>query len=210
MIQKKNTFFISLDGPDGGGKTTQAQLIAGYLKAKMLKSIVTREPGGSSIAEQIRSIILNPEHKAMSPTTELLLYEASRAQVVSEVIKPNIDAGISVVCDRFIDSTYAYQGFARNNQLEVIDYLNNLATDGLLPDITFILDVDPVVGIQRQAAGRSLDRLESEEEWFHVKVRQGYLDAAKRWPERIKVINASRNMDYVFTEIKTYLDDLIG
>lgn len=203
-------YFITLDGPDGGGKTTQAQLITGYLNAKGYKAIYTREPGGSHIAEKIRSIILDPTHIEMGNITELLLYEAARAQVMKEIIIPNLNDGFSVVCDRFTDSTYAYQGFARGHDLELIDQLNKIATDNISPDITFLLDIPPEIGMDRRLAERAADRLESEKLEFYQKVYEGYRDIAKKEPDRIKVINATKNIDTVFDNIRIHIEQMIS
>ena len=182
--------FISLEGIEGTGKSTQARLIHARLEKNGIKSLLTAEPGGTAIGLEIREILLHPDHSEMDPLAELLLYLASRRQHVAEVIGPALAAGITVVTDRFSDSTLAYQGYARGLDREMIKSLNHTATGGLCPDFTIVLDVDPETGLRRnQDAGKS-DRLELESIEFHRKVREGFMAIAKAEPQRVKIVGS--------------------
>ncbi len=171
------------------------------------KAISTREPGGVSIGEKIRVILLDPENTDMDSGTELLLYSASRSQFVSKIVKPNLEKGISVLSDRFYDSTTAYQGVGRNIDLEVISYLNNFASKGIKPDLTYVIDVDPEIGIRNAVVRGLLNRLDAEGMDFHKRVRNGFLDVAKSNLDRCVVIpyeegveNVQRSIRRVFFE----------
>ncbi|MBQ3835370.1 MAG: dTMP kinase, partial [Elusimicrobia bacterium] len=184
-MKRKKSFFITIEGGEGCGKTTQSKLLKKYLEDKGFKVVLTREPGGSIVAEQIRNILLNPSFK-VNPLSELMLYEASRAQHLEEIIKPNLKKGFIVICDRFIDSTLAYQGYGRGLDKNIIKKLNDIASCGITPDITFYLDVDPKEGIKRAKSvnkGKLTggDRIEKESIKFHNKVRKGFLDLAKKY-----------------------------
>ena len=179
--------FITFEGVEGAGKTTQVQRLAAALGPDV---VLTREPGGTPIAEQIRNIFLTSD--GITPITELLLIAAARAQHVEELIRPALAANQTVICDRFIDATVAYQGYRGGINLALIHQLNHLATGGLTPDITFILDLPPEIGLQRQKQGEThRDRLDKEPLEFHRKVRDGYLSAAKADPHRVKLIDAN-------------------
>ena len=199
----KRGLFITFEGADGCGKTTQINLVKEYLDKKNITSILTLEPGGCDIGVQLRNILLHHQGPVAN-ASELFMYLADRSQHTETVILKNINQGIHVLCDRYIDSTVAYQGYARCGCIEQIEYLNNIATNGLLPDITFLLDIDSSIAQKR--LGEEKDRLEKEGLFFHQKVREGYLELAKKHPERIKIIDANLGIDKVFSQIKEVLD----
>jgi dTMP kinase len=180
--------FITLEGPDGAGKTTQLRVAAQELKEKNYKHIITRDPGGTTAGKHIRRILLNAQF-ALSSTAELLLYQADRAQNVAEIIRPALEQGTLVFCDRYIDSTIAYQGYGRGLCLQTITMLNEISTGGLKPDLTILFDLDSEIGLSRLHPG-SYDRLEREALDFHQRVREGYLTLAKQEPERFCIIDA--------------------
>ena len=191
--------FITFEGVEGAGKTTQVQRLANALGPNV---VLTREPGGTPVAERIRDIFLTAD--GITPMTELLLIAAARAQHVDERIRPALAANQIVICDRFIDATVAYQGYRGGIDLALIQRLNRIATGGLVPDITFILDLPPEVGLQRQQHGRThRDRLDKEPLDSHRKVREGYLSAAKAEPHRVKLIDATQAPDAVHSDILT-------
>lgn len=197
--------FITFEGIEGCGKTTQIEKFAEFLKSKGSEIVLTREPGGTDIGDQIREILLNPKNTIMSPITELLLYAAARAQHVAEKVKPALEKGQIVLSDRYADATTAYQGAARNISPEVLKELHKIATGGLKPDYTFLLDLPAEVGLAR-ALNRNKkenieDRFENEKIDFHEKVREGYLKIAKEEPERFIVIDASGSIDNTFEQI---------
>jgi len=209
---KKGMFkgiFISIEGTDGSGKTTQINLVKDYLEEKGHNVVITREPGGTRISEKIRSIILDPENKEMCKTTEMLLYASSRAQLIYEVIKPALKTGKIVICDRFIDSSFAYQGYGREIRLDYITGVNNVALDGVMPDLTFFFDLSPETALSRRLASSGADRIEREDIEFHMKVYQGYKRLARLHPERIKMINAERSVEEIFNDVKKWLDRLL-
>lgn len=177
--------FVTFEGVEGAGKTTQIALLKAALERDGRRVCVTREPGGDAVAEGVRQLLLSQE---MSPRAELLLFLASRAQNVERVIKPELEQGAVVLCDRFIDSSVAYQGVARGLGRDTVAELNEFATGGLLPDITFLLDLDPQTGLMRQT---DRNRMEEESLAFHLRVRQGYLQEAERSPNRFCVLDAS-------------------
>lgn len=193
-------YFITYEGPDGAGKTSVIGEVVKILQEKCnRKIIVTREPGGSKIAEKIRNIILDPENTEMNSKTEALLYAASRSQHVSEVIKPALKRGEIVISDRFVDSSLAYQGQGRGLGIEEIESINNFATENLQPDLTIFLDVKPEVGLARirKERGGTEDRLEKEKIDFHKQVYEGYQRVNKLYPERIKIVDASDELSQV-------------
>lgn len=202
--------FITIEGPDGAGKSTQIPFIKRFLEEKGYKVLLTREPGGTVIGEKIRDILLDKEHKEMSDVTEALLYAASRAQHVAELIIPALKEGKIVLCDRFVDSSMVYQGKGRNLGLESIRDINDFATIGLKPDLTILLDLDPEIGLNRVKKVKEVDRLEQEKLTFHRKVYEGYMELATMYPERIKVISANRSIEEVSKEIENKLKTLIG
>lgn len=203
--------FITFEGVEGSGKSTQARKLANYFEEKGLPVIFTREPGGTPIAEAIRSILLNKDYNRMYYLTELLLYAASRAQHTMELIIPALEEGKVVICDRYYDSTTAYQGYARGLDQEIISQLNGLAAQQLVPQLTFVIDVPVEVGLERIKDKRGdLDRLELEQISFHQKVREGFLILAHANPDRIKVINGVQEETAVFAEILKYLEQKVG
>lgn len=199
--------FITFEGIEGCGKSTQVKLLSKALEETGIHCIVTREPGGTSIGNKIRDILLNPDHKGMATEAELLLYAADRAQHVREVIKPSIDNGKVVVCDRFADATLAYQGFGRGLDMATIHDLNRIASLGIRPGLTLLLDCPVEMGIGRALERNSKnshikdDRFEREALAFHQKVREGYLTLAQAEPERIKIIDARNDVESVRKEI---------
>lgn len=181
---------ITIEGCEGTGKSTQVRMLAESLRQAGLAVTVVREPGGTRVGEAVRSILLSPEHEGLEARAELLLYEASRAQLVREVILPALAAGGVVLCDRFTDSTTAYQGYGRDLPLDEVLELNRFATSGLVPDLTVVLDFDPAEGLARAVAASGADRLEAEHIGFHERVREGFLAIAAAEPERVTVLDA--------------------
>lgn len=195
--------FVTFEGIEGSGKTTQVQLLSGHLASRGIAHVVTREPGGTKLAESIRNLLLSRGGETVFPETELLLYEAARAQHVRLVVAPSLDSGKAVLCDRFCDATLAYQGRARSLPESWIEELNAYAAAGLVPDVTFLLDLPPELGLAR-IAGRSggNDRLEAESLAFHRLVREGYLALHARHPGRIVRLDATLPPDRVFSEVR--------
>ena len=201
-------YFITFEGPDGCGKTTQIELVKEYLSSKGFDIVLTREPGGTPISEKIRAILLDPDNKEESGVTEALLYAASRAQHVAEKIKPALEEGKVVLCDRFMDSSLAYQAYARGLGEDVIS-INMFAIQGCSPDLTIFLDLDPEIGQKRQVERGKLDRLEQEGLSFQKKVYDGYQQLIKKYPNRIKVVNADRDPDSISKEIICLIQSLL-
>ncbi len=202
--------FISVEGPDGAGKTTQIERLKEYLAGKGYEVLITREPGGTVISEAVRALLLDPKHKEMKPETELLLYAAARAQLVGEVIGPAIEAGKAVISDRFVDSSVVYQGIARELGVETVYEVNRPAIGEYMPDVTFLLDLPAEVGIARKKDQAELDRMEQESLDFHRKVAEGYRTLAKRDPERIKTIDATLPVDTIYDMIKDKVQALLS
>ena len=204
----EKTMFITFEGIEGSGKTTQVKHVADFLRKKGHDCVITREPGGTPIGEKIRAILLDPASKGLSPLTELLLYTADRVQHVKELLGPSLAAGKTVLCDRYFDATLVYQGYARGLDIELIEQLHRLLLAGLRPDITFLLDLPPETGLARawtqinngNRTGRE-SRFEKEALSFHEKVRAGYLTLARKEPERFRIIDASRDVDDVKKDI---------
>ena len=195
--------FITFEGVEGAGKSTQIRRLAASLEEEGVSVLVTREPGGTQISERIRELLLERRHHKMVSTTELLLYAAARSQHVVESIVPALEEGQTVISDRFGDATTAYQGHGRGLDLELINRLNRVATGGLVPDLTIVLDVPVKVGLGRaRRRRRRMDRLEIENLEFHQRVREGYLAIAKEEPQRVVVINSQRNPNRVHNEIR--------
>lgn len=208
---KREGFFITLEGGDGSGKTTILGRVAAYLQNHSMPYIITREPGGVEIAEKIRSIILDPAHTAMDARTEALLYAAARSQHLAEVVEPALEQGITVLCDRFVDSSLVYQGVARGLGIEAVREINRFATGGRMPDLTFYLDVDPEVGLSRINANQSreVNRLDLESLEFHRKVKTGYEQVIAAEKQRIVVLDANRPVHMVEQELVQVLKDRI-
>ncbi|MDM8542455.1 dTMP kinase [Desulfococcaceae bacterium HSG9] len=200
--------FITLEGIEGSGKTTQIDRIVKLLNQKEIPHLTTREPGGTPIGAKIRSILLDPENRDLVPVTELMLYAADRAQHLETCVKPALDAGKTVICDRYYDATTVYQGFARGLDLNLIAQLHSLCCKNLMPDITFLLDLPPEIGLKR--AWKQIDngnrsasetRFEKETLTFHRKVREGYLQLAQNEPERFFVIDAAQKARHVSEKV---------
>ncbi len=194
--------FITLEGPEGSGKTTAALKIVDTLKTLGYEVVYTREPGGIEIAEQIRQVILDPKNTAMDAKTEALLYAASRRQHLVEKVMPALQTDKIVLCDRFVDSSLVYQGMGRNLGIETVYQMNLFAIEDVMPDLTIFFDVEPTVGLARIAADntREVNRLDMETIEFHQKVYEGYLEVARHFPNRIQSIDASQNQDTVFEQ----------
>ncbi|MFT5875326.1 MAG: dTMP kinase [Clostridium sp.] len=191
---------IALEGPDGSGKTTQIELLEKYLKELGYEVVRTREPGGTEISEKVRDIILDNANSSMSYICEALLYAASRAQLVSEVIKPALRAGKMVICDRFVYSSMVYQGIGRGLGMDRIKSINEAALDGLEADLTFMITIPYEEGLKRKKMQRTLDRLENSGNEFHKKVFEGYLDICKIYG-KIEVIDGNRNANEIHKDI---------
>ncbi len=194
--------FITLEGPEGSGKTTQLPKLADYLRKSGFDVLTTREPGGTSISEQIRTVLHNLENKEMNPRTEILLFQASRAQLVEQVIRPHLAKGGVVVSDRYADLTLAYQGYGHQIDIEPLRVLVTFATGGLKPDLTILLDVDVEIGLRRKELKGEWNRLDAYNLEFHHRVRQGYLQLVRTEPQRWEVIDASQPPIQVQNEIR--------
>jgi dTMP kinase len=195
--------FITFEGPEGSGKTSQMAVLAAYLCQQGYPVLATREPGGTPIGDQVRDILSDMDNKAMQPRTELLLFQASRAQLVEQVILPHLREGGIVLCDRYGDSTLAYQGYGHQQfDLDQVRALIAFATGGLKPDLTLLLDVDVEVGLRRRARDGEWNRLDDYELAFHKRVRQGYLQMAKTEPQRWVIVDAAKPPDQVQAAIR--------
>ncbi|MRX72932.1 dTMP kinase [Bacillus lacus] len=198
--------FITLEGPEGAGKTTALTTLAEALKADGHEVLTTREPGGIKISEEIREVILNKEHVMMDARTEALLYAAARRQHLAEKVIPALQEGKIVLCDRFIDSSLAYQGHARGIGIEEVLSINMFAIDGLLPHLTIYFDIDPVKGLERISQGnREQNRLDLEKLEFHLKVKEGYDILRERFSERFQAVNADQPAEAVVSDIQKIL-----
>ncbi len=195
--------FITFEGADGCGKTTQLNLLAESLQAKGCDVLITREPGGKGLGEKIREILLNYDGE-VSDNCEAFLFLADRAQHIDIIVKPAVEAGKIVLCDRHTDSTLAYQGYGRGVDLERLKMLNNIATSGFVPDLTFVFDVDVETSMSR--VGNEKDRMESAGIEFFERVKNGYLEIAKKEPDRVKVINSNDSIENIFEQVKSYAD----
>ncbi|HBS91668.1 MAG TPA: dTMP kinase [Erysipelotrichaceae bacterium] len=198
-------WFITFEGPDGSGKTTISTNVYQKLLTSGLDVIYTREPGGIDIAEQIRGIILDPKNTAMDVKTEALLYAASRRQHLVEKVLPAIQAGKIVICDRFVDSSLAYQGVGRGIGIEEVLSINEFAIEGYYPDVTLFLDIDPIEGLKRISNRHYRDRLDREAEDFHLKVALGYQEVLKRYRHRMQVLDANRPVEEIVNEAVQYI-----
>lgn len=197
-----NIHFITFEGGEGCGKTTLIEKLVVDLEKRGIKTFKTREPGGSKISEEIRNVILNKENTEMDYRTEALLYASSRRQHLVEIVLPAIEKGYLVICDRYLDSSLAYQGYARGLGIDEVYNINLYATQGILPDLTILIDQDPRIGLARIANNnRNTDRLDVEKISFHDNVRSGYLEVAKKFPERIKTINGERPLEDVYNDV---------
>jgi len=195
----KNGLFITFEGPDGAGKSTQIKKLTDFLMKKDFDTLLTREPGGTAIGEKIRELVLDREYTEMDPVTEAMLYAASRAQHVAEVIKPALEKGKTVICDRFMDSSIAYQGYGRKLG-DRVRIINEIAVAGLVPDLTILLILNPDECIRRISSS-NMDRLEMEEIDYHRDVYKGYIELARMHPDRIIPINGSGDIEEISLEI---------
>lgn len=199
----KKGLFITFEGTDGCGKTTQIELLKRYLEEKGYKVVLTREPGAKGLGEKLREILLNYDGD-VSSNCESFLFLADRAQHIDMLIKPAIERGEVVLCDRHTDSTVAYQGYGRGLDLNQIKMLNDIATNGVKPDMTFVFDID--IETAQERVGKTKDRMESAGIEFFKRVRQGYLEIAKSEPERVKVLDATQTIDDISSQVKEYID----
>ena len=209
--EKPLSLFITFEGPDGSGKSTQIKLLAESLTGLGQNVLLTREPGGTEISEQIRKVLHDLRNQAMQPRAEILLYSAARAQLVGEKIKPHLAAGGIVLSDRYADSTLAYQGYGHGLDLETLRLITAFATDQLKPDLTLLFDVDPETGLQRrQASGGEWNRLDDYPLAFHQRVREGYLELARAEPERWVVLEAARDLEALQGEVQRIVAEKLG
>jgi dTMP kinase len=202
--------FVTMEGVEGSGKSTQIALLKDYLQTKGRSVDVTREPGGTPIGEAVRTVLLDPANDMMDSMSELLLYEAARAQHVAQIIRPALDRGTIIICDRFSDSTTAYQGAGRGLSKEEMDRLHGLATRGLVPDLTILIDLPVAEGLARAKRYRDADRIELEPEEFHERVRQAFLRLAKDEPDRVKIVDGLLPMDKVAEEIRSHTEAMLS
>jgi dTMP kinase len=202
--------FITLEGPEGGGKSTQAQRLADHLRSQKLDVLFTREPGGTEIGDQIRQVIMSLENKSMSPEAEFLLFSASRAQVVRELIRPHLEQGGIVICDRFYDSSLAYQGYGHELDLELLRTITGFVTGGLIPDLTILLDLTSELGLERRKQDGRWNRLDDYDLAFHERVREGYLLLADAEPDRWVRIDAAQTEDQIQEQIREVVTERLG
>lgn len=201
-VGEKRGFFITFEGGEGSGKSIQVEILASHLHEQGLPLVVTREPGGSRIGEQIRAITHDQENVDLEPVTEAYLMAAARAQHVAQIIAPALEAGKIVICDRYVDSSIAYQGYGRKLGAETIEKLNDLAVNAAIPDLTILLDVPVSIGIERRVKSRkSKDRLDLQEKSFYERVANGYRELARKYPRRYVVIDATKTIETVASEV---------
>lgn len=207
----KKGIFITMEGPDGAGKTTVIGMLAKRLEEEGYQVLLTREPGGIEIAEQIRNVILDKKNTRMDPRTEALLYAAARRQHLVEKVIPALEKGYIILCDRFVDSSLAYQGYAREIGMEEVLSINNFAIDGVMPKLTIYFDIEPEIGLKRinQHKNREVNRLDLEDLEFHQKVREGYYKIIEKNPERIYKIDASNPIEQVLKDVEEKVKGII-
>ncbi len=200
--------FITLEGPEGSGKSMQICDLAEFLRQQGYQVLTTREPGGTFIGDQIREVIMRMDNTMMNPRTEILLFCAARAQIVAEVIRPSLEKGLVVISDRYADSTLAYQGYGHGLDLDILKQILHFATGGLQPDLTLLLDVDVEEGLsRRRIGGGEWNRLDAQQLAFHQRVRQGYLKMVAEEPERWRIINARQKPDRVQVDIQAAIKE---
>ncbi|TRZ49085.1 dTMP kinase [bacterium] len=199
--------FITLEGSEGCGKSTQSKLAYAYLKKRGYRVAYLREPGGTEISEKIRKILLDAKNNSMSPACEMLLYTAARAQLVGEVILPALSEGKIVICDRFLDSTLAYQGYGLGMDIKIIQHLGSIATSGIKPDLTILLDLPVKKGLKK--CGNAKDRIEQRSLEYHLRVRKGYLKLAKNEPRRIRIIKVEKNKSATQRAIRAVIENFL-
>jgi dTMP kinase len=202
--------FITLEGPEGGGKTSQATHLADHLRRQGFDILLTREPGGTAIGEQVRAILTRLDNTEMNPRAEFLLFSAARAQIVHEAIKPHLDGGGLVVCDRFFDASLAYQGYGHQLDINVLRAITDFATAGLVPDLTLLLDLSVEEGLSRREHGGNWNRLDAYDLDFHQRVRDGYHTLAELDPQRWVIIDASQSFDQVRESILHAVDQRLS
>ncbi|MDQ0116021.1 dTMP kinase [Paenibacillus harenae] len=204
----KQGVFITIEGGEGAGKTTLIEQLAHTMLQRGKEVVITREPGGIPIAEQIRTVILDRNNTAMDARTEALLYAASRRQHLVEKVLPALEAGKAVICDRFVDSSLAYQGYARGLGMDEVWDINRFAIQELMPQLTVFMDISPEAGLARiaQSAEREVNRLDLEKQSFHERVREGYLQLLRKYPERIVRVNAEQSREAVFIDVLDVVD----
>ena len=207
MVHDYKGIFVTLEGPEGAGKTTQVKLLSKELTTMGVDHVITRDPGGTPLGKQIRRILLSTEY-TVAPLAELLLYQADRAQHVAEKILPALERGALVICDRYIDSTVAYQGYGRQLDMELINTLNGMSTQGLTPDLTILFDIESADGLSRLHPGGH-DRMEKENIDFHLRVRDGYRKIADENPDRFKALDASKALSVVQEEFRKIVFDVL-
>lgn len=203
------SLFITLEGPEGGGKTLQIRLLAAWLREAGHAVLLTREPGGTPIGDQIRRILTDLDNQAMEQRTEILLFQASRAQHVEEAIRPHLARGGIVLCDRFGDSTLAYQGYGYGLELDQLRRLVDFATAGLTPDLTLLLDLDPLLGLRRKHQSGEWNRLDAFQPEFHQRVRQGFLALAEAEPQRWRVVDACQEVERVQQDLRRCVQEFL-
>lgn len=203
--------FITLEGPEGAGKTTILNMLVKHYQEKGINIVKTREPGGIPIAEKIREVILNPNHTEMDARTEALLYAAARRQHLVEKVVPALKEGSIILCDRFIDSSLAYQGHARGIDMNEIWSINQFAIDGVMPQLTLYFDIDPKLGLERinSTDNREVNRLDLEKLEFHLLVQEGYYEILEKYPDRIKKVDASQTTEQVFDQAKNLINEFV-
>lgn len=203
--------FITVEGPDGVGKTTQLQLLNDVLKEKGYNVMMTREPGGTRVGNEIRSLILNPDFEEMKEMTEILLYAASRAQHVEELIRPALEAGTIILCDRFVDASLAYQGYGLGHPIDLVRHINDSATGGLAPDRTYLFDLTVTDSKKRMMDRGALDRIEQRDDAFRARVYDGFKQIAASDPERVQIVQANRSIEVIHQDLVedviTYLEE---
>ena len=201
------SLFITFEGPEGSGKTTQIKRLTEHLRGRGCDVLTVREPGGTSISEQIRAVLHSLNNREMQPRTEILLYCAARAQLVGQVIRPHLQSGGVVLCDRYADSTLAYQGYGRRLDLHTLRMILDFATGGLAPDLTFYLDIDIEAGLKRKkTGGDEWNRMDDLEVEFYRRVRSGYLEMVAQDPARWAVVDAAREVETIAAEIRERVD----